>query len=343
MKKSTHEWINRIIYTLSAIICVGAILYLFKVECINLFNPQFDECIESSLTTSNLIYNTVGTSMLVIGAILTFVAFWVQFDFNRKQKEDISLERFENKYFKLLEQYVPHMNNIIMGDLKPGKASFHYMFYEFKALYYMIWHNKDIDHWINDKELNESERNEFKNQLILNVSFSFFLNGASYSAIQIIKTTIGDLPIVILEDINKTLLKKQEFSLEGRDNEIDLKVKFLMDYSERKIKLFDGHRLRLIHYYRLVYTLFDLIIQNTRIIKNDYDREFFLRFLLDQMSEHEIGLLKAFNFYTERKKICRNNKEDEPYLEEYFRYITKEYIISPTFDWKSNQFFENKN
>ncbi len=371
---------DRKVYCIAALFCIIAfsiatwyIYHIFSTNCINVIEHSFSEKAVNSLNISTLIYYIIAASMLVIGAALTFIAFWVQYSFNKEQKQDIFKERFENKYFNLLKVYRSNANTTVMDNVGHGKHAFHFMFYEFKAIYFFLWNNEEIDSWIDSKNYNNTERYEYKNKLILNAAFSFFLNGASKSAIQIIKATAGDLPESTLSNINKQLLEKQEYSLnqedvflikEGkfisskkiiREKEIaeGKQVPYIKDYAGKRIKLFDGHRLRLIHYYRLIYTIFEWVVIENKIAdpksnkrkgenKLDQERIYYLRFLLDEMSEHEVALLKAFHAYVERDIICKSAKEYQGELGKYFDYIFEEYITSPTFNWEDDLFFESK-
>ncbi|GHT39587.1 hypothetical protein AGMMS49965_06040 [Bacteroidia bacterium] len=49
----------------------------------------------------------------IAAAVLTFIAFWVQFKANQQQREDIALERFDNQFFEMLKIHKENSNNII--------------------------------------------------------------------------------------------------------------------------------------------------------------------------------------------------------------------------------------
>lgn len=54
----------------------------------------------------------IETLISSVAALSTFMAFWVQYKFNKYQRYDISVERFENKYFELL-----HIHQNIVAEL----------------------------------------------------------------------------------------------------------------------------------------------------------------------------------------------------------------------------------
>ncbi len=82
--------------------------------------------------------NTQNLLLAGIGIFLTFIAFYIQYVFNVRQKKDLSLERFENQYFHFLDVYRDIVNTTALKNVGKGKIVFHYMFYEYKALYRII-------------------------------------------------------------------------------------------------------------------------------------------------------------------------------------------------------------
>lgn len=58
----------------------------------------------------------MGPFVAIAAAILTFLAFWVQFKANEQQRKDIALERFENNLFELIHIQQDITNNLIFID-----------------------------------------------------------------------------------------------------------------------------------------------------------------------------------------------------------------------------------
>ena len=56
---------------------------------------------------------TMGPFIAIAASILTFLAFWVQYKANQQQRSDISLERFENNLFQLIQMQEEITNNLI--------------------------------------------------------------------------------------------------------------------------------------------------------------------------------------------------------------------------------------
>lgn len=56
----------------------------------------------------------MGPFVAIAAAILTFLAFWVQFKANEQQRKDIALERFESNFFELLHFHQEITNGLLL-------------------------------------------------------------------------------------------------------------------------------------------------------------------------------------------------------------------------------------
>lgn len=65
-------------------------------------------------TIGDTIGGTMGPFVAIAAAILTFLAFWVQFKANEQQRKDIALERFESNFFELLHFHQEITNELLL-------------------------------------------------------------------------------------------------------------------------------------------------------------------------------------------------------------------------------------
>lgn len=65
-------------------------------------------------TIGDTIGGTMGPFVAIAAAILTFLAFWVQFKANEQQRKDIARERFENNLFELLHFHQEITNELLL-------------------------------------------------------------------------------------------------------------------------------------------------------------------------------------------------------------------------------------
>ena len=257
---------------------------------------------------SSLDHRTVSHEILVaiIGVFFTFLAFYVQYSFNATQREDLSKERFENGYAHHLDVFRSIWKDIEIPGVGSGKIAMHYMFYEYKAIYNQLIESGVLENASDLGKLNK-------------VAFSVFLNGVSEnlgSDIQICKLSGGERKRI--NNLCDKLMKARHESEQGQDKG----VTYIMDYRGKKIKYFDGHRMRLIPYFKYLISIFDYIREN----EGRYgDKEYTLKQLFSEMSDHEIGLINSFLRF-------RSCKDYDDYIESMKSSMDEEYAFKFLFD-----------
>lgn len=81
----------------------------------------------------------MGPFVAIAAAILTFLAFWVQYKANEQQRKDIALERFESNLFELIHIQQDITNNLIFSwgksnqntIPKQGREIFHFLYEDY--------------------------------------------------------------------------------------------------------------------------------------------------------------------------------------------------------------------
>lgn len=250
---------------------------------------------------------TEGVVVAFISVIVTFLAFYIQYVFNKQQKKDISCERTENQLFHLMDVYRNICNTSVVDGGIMGKRTFHYMFYEYKAIFNLI--NDYIATTTFEMSI------EDKNYL----AFVFFMNGLTPNALPTYNNVLLDekTKIKLLESIRELLYKSRENG----------KIIYLLDYSEKNITFADGHRPILTPYTKYVKLIIDFIVTQT---SDDKTKEKYLRFLSSEMTDHEIGLLYAYNAYIQ--KIDNNIFKKE--IEEAYKLIYKDLPVDIGYKFK---------
>lgn len=228
----------------------------------------------------NSLTTVLSLIIAALGILLTFAAFYIQYVFNYRQKVDLSKERFENQFFHLLDVSRDICQNIYIPNVGKGKLAFHYMFYEYKAIYNLILKRGILK--TNDPEI------------INKVAFCIFINGVSYGFKPDIDSELIDEDVLV--DLVDHLLKLQANSEgHGENGIVDSGVVYIKDYKERHIKYFDGHRLRLIHYFNYILLILNHIYESEKD-KNKRDMDMMM-YLCGELSEHELGLLYSYTYY----------------------------------------------
>ncbi|MBO5456486.1 MAG: hypothetical protein J6A20_08220 [Muribaculaceae bacterium] len=239
-----------------------------------------DELIENSdihFKYHNSLITVLSVTIASLGVMLTFAAFYIQYLFNARQKEDLSKERFENQYFHLLDVLRDICQNIYVLNVGKGKIAFHYMFYEYKAIYNMVVRKGIL------KDNDPASINSF--------SFKIFIDGVSPGFIPEFNESI--INKANLNSFIEHLLDKQSQSENNGINGIsDSGVRYIMDYRGKRIKYFDGHRLRLVHYFNYMLLILKYITENE--IEDDGKELNMMDYLRGELTEHEMGLFYAY-------------------------------------------------
>lgn len=227
MKRIDYE--NKVLIRVTMVILIVFVVILTLPYFLTREYGWFD------FTETGQIGDTIGgitaPFIAVCSAYITFLAFWVQYTYNKRQKTDLFQERFENNLFSYLDMLIRQEESCRMESIGNGKQVFHYMFYEYKAIYNIVHKGDYLKAVTNSEERKKEERN---------LSFSIFINGVSEDSTYRLNKEVTDIckPKVLL--LNKELLQIQKEIMTGKRVEYP---KYLRDYEGQKIKLFDGHRL----------------------------------------------------------------------------------------------------
>ncbi len=267
----------------------------------------------------------------IVAIWVTFQAFWVQYEYNISQRisfniqrNDILQERFENKFFNFINLMREQEKDIYIPHVGTSKQAFHYMFYEFKALCYQI-RIKDIYKGKDNRNFSEREH-----------AFRLFINGVSSSSMSRLLEECPNIPPDKIKTLNDDLLKDQANALIS-----DERPKYLRDYTEKGIKLYDGHRLRLVTFYRSFCMLLQYIFQNIEE-KNitEKDLDMYRKLLIAQLSEHQIALLEIMYIYGKKENLGFIFDEYKKQVDDFFTNYLPNFIMSKTMNCKHKEFID---
>jgi len=229
----------------------------------------------------------LGPFIAIAAAILTFFAFWVQFKANEQQKSDLQIERFENKFYNLVEIHRNNVNEILIGTKTSGRKAYLRMFNELKFTYLIIkdYHENKYKSMFPDSGITE--------EVIYNISYLVFFFGVGANSSKVVIDLIGEnnkgFFLSVEEFINtnkngwKTQRKKGETIGANFGNEV-----FELDIPYKPC---NGHMSRLSHYIRNLFQIVKYIDeQDEKVIP--FDKKFqYASTLRSQLSNHEQLLL----------------------------------------------------
>lgn len=83
----------------------------------------------------NIIIAICGLVIAVCAAIGTCGTLIYQYRLNKRQKKDISSERFENRLFGYIDRYNNNVNHFEILNIGKGRKAFNFIFYEYEMLF----------------------------------------------------------------------------------------------------------------------------------------------------------------------------------------------------------------
>lgn len=318
----------------------GRIVYytLLTTTIVILFVVLFNK-----ISSTKSLHPVLQAIILVTTALLTFLAFWVQYKFNEKQSNDIFIDRFENNFYRNLELLLQLEKSCDIPCVGVGKQAFHFMFYEYKAIMSQILISDKVE-WITEgmNRFVGMDTDEFKNycknnksymkefwEKVNQISFNIFISGVSTSAKSRLYETCG-VSQKQLNDINDYLIARQHTKLSPL---------YLDDYDCSRIRLYDGHRLRLVSFFRNVCMLVQYVMRKTPVFggsstldspsfeKGEHGYNQYLLHFLSLLSEHEISLLFImFRYSTEEHKQFINPYQNE--IKPFFTNMLPQFIMA---------------
>lgn len=228
-------------------------------------------------------------ALMLLTAYLTFLAFKMQFDFNKQQKTDIERERLENKFYKLLDLHKDNLHETKIGGydsrIIAERKAFVSMYKEFRYIHAITRRKYLESKCILSKQYTEKD--------LIRLSYIFFYFGVGTHSDQLTISVIGSqfeelLWKPIHSDLSIIHIKHKKL-LDLLGNLIQVEIigdKVMLPKSYRP---FGGHMSRLSHYYRHMYQAVKFVGELKSVTgkeKMDY-----LKTLRAQLSDHEQILL----------------------------------------------------
>jgi heme/copper-type cytochrome/quinol oxidase subunit 4 len=257
-------------------------------------------------TTTGQIGDTIGGTITpfvaIAAALLTFIAFWVQYKANIKQTEqfkiqaeDTTIERFENKFYEAIRLHKENIKEIeisktTLRGLIKGRKAFILMFFEFRYCYSQI--KKFIK---NNSKIKPGF--DIKNEkIIIDIAYQIFFMGTGDNS-DLIKKSLSEL---CAEEFIVSLIAFLEKDKEkSRDQKppFELRLNFELpdNPNEQIYKVsytpFAGHISRLGHYFRHLYQSVKFISEQDEKVINKEKKQEYAKILRAQLSDYEQLLL----------------------------------------------------
>lgn len=281
MKSKSSIWDRS--FKITIVIFLIVIVFIFWLPYLVTTRSWFDLDFSDSGEVGDTIGGITAPFIAVGASILTFIAFWVQFKANEQQREDIHIERFENKFYELIRLHKSNVEEFSIGvnpDTVEKRKSFVSLFNEFRYTFFCCSKVRD------DLKNSNVLVNEYSEEQIARLAYIFFYAGIGNNSDIMSKAmnwdnefelTLFNSVISFLKEIKKASSDTPEFQDED-GNKVQLTIKYAP---------WGGHQSRLGHYYRhLFQTVVFVISQDNKIIPKN-EKLNYLRTLRAQLSDHE--------------------------------------------------------
>lgn len=299
------------IITLSLTISIVLILFSF-------FAPYFftSTTIGKSIVTTEeigLIGDTMGGTMnpfiAIAAALLTFLAFWIQYKANEQQKKDLQVERFENKFYEMLKIHRDNIAEITIGKTLAGRKSFISMFNELKFTYYVV---KDY----NDKKYTPLKlQDEISDEIVYNISYLIFFFGIGSNSSLIILDMIDEKYKGFFKCIEEYIKQQQILWRSERKKGKSIAVNSLDGVFELNIRYLpcNGQMSKLSHYVRHLFQLVKFVDDADEKVFDYSSKYNYIASIRSQLSAHEQLLL----FYNAVSVLGKPWLDNPNYLKKY--------------------------
>jgi hypothetical protein len=251
-----------------------------------------------------------GPFIALIGATLTFLAFYIQYKANVQQRRQFiselkrqnqvskdqekvwKIERFENRFFELIKLHKANVNEMNIGDRVRGSKCFVPMFYELRYCYTVV------EDFI--KSTHNDVRNEYGYDLIdqMDMAYKVFFYGigASSEKQYVYKLSNGEFHLFkqikdFFEVLQGLYLRDSQTAPDKKVHPIGLRNPYFnrVDTTEFSYYPYDGHVNRLGHYYRHLFQSVNYVIAQEFL--DDDQKYSYIKTLRAQLSNFEQLLL----------------------------------------------------
>ncbi|MFN8312092.1 MAG: putative phage abortive infection protein [Cyclobacteriaceae bacterium] len=241
-----------------------------------------------------------GVSAPILGlmvVIVTFLAFWVQFEANQELRRDIKIDRFETRFYELLRLHQENVNSIDIAGKFSGRKAFVRMYNELRFIYGFI--EEQCADW-NRNELNAKIKED--NNAFMEVAYTIFFFGLR---------EVSSGRITYQHKIHAPFLTKlkRELKEAKKKNKVIKNNKTVYNLKATSVTMgkiswnptytpFEGQVSKLGHYYRHLYQLIKFISTNTSLKLTFKEKYEYIKIVRAQLSNHEQVLIYFNSFFS---------------------------------------------
>lgn len=261
-KRNIWPWL---LLFFASIVLIGFLPYLITTR--SWWSISFD----NSGQVGDTIGGIVGPFVAIIASFLTFIAFWVQYDANFAQRQDLQVERFESKFYELLHLHRANVEEMNIANRVKGRKCFAPLFYEFRACYMIASDQRRV------ATPKEKEIYNKANIDLLKFSYTIFFYGIGVFSEKQFLASFNDAEKLLYQNCKVRMEEYQNSYRNGRKTfsesttsledenyySVDLPLTFIEDERTKRFYFlpFNGHSDLLGHYYRHLFQTITFITE----------------------------------------------------------------------------------
>lgn len=339
-RKNRNTRILWLILFIVSCLFVCLLPYLFTKICITELVDCFSEFDMEFNATTGAIGDTIGGTMgpfiAIIAAIVTFAAFWVQYQFNLTQRKDIEKERIVNNFYELLHLFREYASNLELEiydrqqteKLKrkySGYDTYHHLYGMFLVIYTAA---KSIIMRSEAKEKAGSK--DELDKFLAEYAYSYFFYGERLD----LQINESNHHYELYNYLQKEMVKLEFDIIDARCadychnrltlNQLESTYKLYINRSEdcedeiHSDNYFVGFHNCLGSYFRRLYNLVYFIDNNE--VFNESEKEIYVKMIRTQLSDYE-QLLLYYNTFNKVGKQWNTKCDNEMGLISKYRLI----------------------
>lgn len=331
-------------------------------------------CLAFTDSTGNVgdtIGGVLGTLVAIVAAYLTFIAFLEQYRSNEllseeqaQNKKDLKIERFESKFYQMLEIYSKDVDAIRCGEYV-GKEAFPELLGELKTIYQYLEHENSVLQ--NKVQYPKSERNKKEKEIYdktaeiidgskkshyhTRLAYDLYFYGMPHiDKFESLNKDERQLDMYYYETLSK-LQWKEDKKQSYKNETVKLPTGSNKEYAA-PYPLLKGHNEALGHYYRHLYNLVKYVAEFDDAVISEDDKYEYIKLLRSQMSDSE-QLLLYYNAMSDMgrkwrfKHISRDCKDEQLKKRKEMCYLSRFRLIKnipysmPTFGYTPHTAFQD--
>lgn len=243
---------------------------------------------------------TMGPVIAWIAALLTFAAFYIQYEANKeqrnqfkKQADDTVIERFENRFFELIRLHRENVAEQNIQDIIHGRKVFTTYYFELRYIYFVLESMHD----------NHTPASPLSKPELTNLAYLIFFFGIGHITDSVFEHMAPDFlkEEFFKETIKRLALEKDEYKemlakielAKSKEEDVPSHKELVIEHKKKKAifiqiyQPFTGHGTKIGHYFRHLFQTVEYVAHQdhplfTRELKYSY-----IKVLRAQLSNFE--------------------------------------------------------